>query len=312
MIRPSKRRGVLLCGILLGLVASPYAVCADQPPADEALRVKALEQGKAKLAKSLDRALAHISAAADGGVVGLLRVKPALAADLDSPVSGLLDALLLRTLLSHGVLVREIEADGAMAPVYKGGKLSKKSRVTTEHRTRIRDQLGVGFSLEAHWAHAEGRYDVQFRLRELQRGRTLRKWGLSRIDAREVPPGEIVSIRPLPEENVAILLYAIRMLGKRVDGGECWDVPAHPLKARGFTPNGYNFGRKTTFDASVPGDVVTIHARGHQHVMVLWQKRASLGESTILHQKWNGKRHVIVMRYPGQLIRDSILWRPGP
>ena len=83
-----------------------------------------------------------------------------------------------------------------------------------------------------------------------------------------------------------------------------------PLKARGFTPQGYDFGTKVSFKDALPGDVVTIDAYGHYHVMVLWQKRGSLGASSILHQNWDGKRHVMLMRYPAKMIKGSILWRP--
>jgi hypothetical protein len=293
---------------MLGTVA-PRAACEEAPAAD--LDAEALQDARQRLAKSLDKSLARVAEAVAGHVLGLLRVKPVAESDLASPTNGMLDRLLLRALLRYGVLAKDVEATIAIPPVYAHGKLSYKSRITDEQIARLRGELGIAVTLEAQWAEVDGRYDVRFRLRELGRGHTMKKWHLSRIDTRRVPLSDILEIRPLPDVNLAILLFAIRMLGHRVDGGECWDVPAHPLRARGFTPKGYVFGRRTSFEDALPGDVVTIDARGHHHVMVLWQKGPSLGESTILHQNWSGKRHVMIMGYPGHMVQDAIIWRPG-
>ena len=303
-------RFLLFSSLALTVSWSPTALCEDEAAAVAAARAKATKQGRARLEKNVTKAVAKVADVAKGGVIALLRTKPVLEDDLPSEVSAQIDALLQRALLLGGVLANDVEALDPIPAVYAKGKLSPKSRIDAKQRGRLHAEVRAACSLEAMWLLADGRYEIRLRLRELERGATKARWSLSKIDTRKAPLADIISIRPLPAANVAILLFAIRMLGKRVARGECWDVPGQPLMERGFKPSGYNFGRRIAFAEALPGDVVTIDARGHQHVMVLWQKRKTQGASSILHQNWDGKRHVMVMGYPSHMVADSIIWRP--
>ena len=109
----------------------------------------------------------------------------------------------------------------------------------------------------------------------------------------------------LPKYNRLILEFVFSNIGNKIDRGECWDVPANPLKKAGLKIRNYNFGTPVEWSEAIPGDVVT----SDTHVMVVIKPTKSGKGTTILHQNVSDKKYIL----HGKLedVSKLTVWRPG-
>ena len=82
-------------------------------------------------------------------------------------------------------------------------------------------------------------------------------------------------------------MLASAFFGKKVDTGECLDLPARAIVDNGGRMNHYEFGINTKWEDGLPGDVVTFGKGGATggHVMVLYKWNKVRGKATMLHQR---------------------------
>lgn len=265
-----------------------------------------------KLGKVFAAAAATVEKAVDGGTIALV-VAPS-----EKPVEGEsdepggfpvadLERVLLEAMLARSLLIFAVDEDDELDIFDEEGRLSKRLVLGKPNITRLTKESTVTHLALVEVGEVRERIAATIELFGLERGR--RTLAARLLNSK---PEDVESLREvtfLPMRNTAVLAYAIRNIGKQVDRGECWDLPAVPLKATGFSPPGYNFGRKVSWEEALPGDVLSIDNEKYHHVMVLLKSAEKKTNARILHQ--GGGLNVELARFPEQYVDDIVVWRPG-
>ena len=100
-------------------------------------------------------------------------------------------------------------------------------------------------------------------------------------------PTDLDYLACTPPANRAFIQWCERNYDKKIDRGECWDVPAKGIPAVGSSwgPDGFDFGRQLDVgETPFPGDPLATKDR--RHTMVTYEFKGE-GKITILHQNWN-------------------------
>ncbi|MEM7235471.1 MAG: hypothetical protein AAF517_25080, partial [Planctomycetota bacterium] len=217
--------------------------------------------------------------------------------------------LVLQSLLAESVLTIPLSKGKDVDAEDDKGKFSKRKLFSRENVAKYR-QLGIEFLVLSTTTESKGKFRVSLEAFELKKLRVVSKMKAPTFTKEDSEA--IRSLTLLPKLNVKVLLHAAANYGEQVDRGECWDLPARPLRNAGARPTGYDFGKEVSFEEAKPGDVLTIDNGEHRHVMVLLDPGETLKKSMILHQNWNKKKFVQRTKFPKHYpVEDIKIWRPG-
>ena len=151
---------------------------------------------------------------------------------------------------------------------------------------------------------------------DLEKVQVALQTGVGPIPTKKFPLADLCSPEILPPLNLKVISFAAAHFGQQVDRGECWDVPANPIRANGGRVNGYNFGREIKWEEGRAGDVITFGTSGETggHVVVLFRWTKNKADATILHQNVNGVRKVMFGNLgsveTNKAGQKFALWRP--
>jgi hypothetical protein len=262
---------------------------------------------QSRLEESLRRLAASIDKSTQGKKTGFLGVSET--PQVDRNASAINDRL-LQALLLDSMLVVPLASDSELTYRDADGEFSKRILLGASNLKHLRDELSLSCVIICLVSKTRGKYSMALEWLDLRKGRQL---GRVRIPLfKEGEARVLSSIELLPPRNVEILVHAASHFGKTAGRGECWDLPAEPLKKAGFSVRGYDFGTSVPWSEALPGDVLTIDNGKSRHVMVLLEPGKEMRQSRILHQNWNRKRTVMCMRFPSKYPPEDItIWRPG-
>lgn len=218
---------------------------------------------------------------------------------------------LIGALHKEGVLAFSMEKERKLDIPYKKGKLEGGLPLSDVELKSLSERK-VRFALMPRLVPKDGNCAVMFDVFDLQKGAVALSSDFGPVPTKSWPMGLICEAPPLPAMNTKILGFAAANFDKQVDRGECWDLPANPIKASGGRVEGYTFGREVKWEEAKPGDVVTFGTSGATggHVMVLFRWNANRKAATILHQNVGGVRRVMFGTLGDEGGQRFAVWRP--
>ena len=314
-----RRALVSATGCLLALAAllttplGPQPAGAQDVDAAERRRLADLQKERAKLERNATRAAQGVGATVQREALAWADLRPVAEGAEGAANAALLERALLQVFLREGVLVYPFEEERRLEVTYERGKL-RGSLLSDDDVAFL---LGRGFSFVALPLLEQRRssYSVSLDVIDLRTGRKV-SVSLPAVSAKAAPLQEVCALEALPSRNVKVLTFAAGNLGRQVDRGECWDLPAVPVQKDGGRVRGYDFGQEVAWEHARPGDVITFGASGAAggHVVVLFKWAESRAAAWVLHQNWGKQRTVRVdslgsveANKPGQELR---VWRP--
>jgi hypothetical protein len=262
------------------------------------------------LARNLMTAAEALAPAFNGQPVAIIATRPA--SDGDAVLAAQATYLAKATtaaLLRAGIRGLDAEDGHPLTVAYQKGKLGAEILFAPADAAHWQEKKKAAFVLQSTLSAGKSGVKLHWQAIDLVKLRPLKA-----IDLPPIPVEALADqpdLRLLPETNLKLLLFAGGNIGVGIDRGECWDLPAHVLKANGFPVPGYDFGREVPVAEALPGDVLSIDANGFHHVMLLVKPAPNLAGALIYHQNVNGQRVVVCDTFP-QKMRDGVLvWRPG-
>ena len=284
---------ILLLSMVLSLSAGEAAV-PTQPP----------------LARNLMTAAEALAPVFNGQPVAILATRPTI--DGDAPLTAHAAYLAKATtaaLLRAGVRGLDAEDGHPLTVAYPKGKLTADILFAPADAQHWQEKKKAAFVLQSTASTSKAGVKLRWQVIDLVK--------LKPVKAIDLPviPAESLADQPdlnlLPEMNIKLLLFAGTNIGIGIDRGECWDLPAHVLKANGISVPGYNFGREVPLADALPGDVLSNDTNGNHHVMLLMKPAANLSGALIYHQNVNNQRFVVCDTFPMKMRDGIIVWRPG-
>lgn len=287
--------------VLVTLVATLAAPQAD-PKLDKAR--KALEQSASASAQELAKI-------AKDERVACVDLRPSIenpAAAANCPV---LHDYMLGAFHKEGILAFSLEKERKLDVPYKKGKLEAGLPLPADVLKTLSERK-VRYALMPRLVPKDGNCVVTFDVFDLQKPGVALSSGFGPLPTKSWPLKTICEPGPLPAMNTKVLGFASANFDKQVDRGECWDLPANPIRAAGGRVDGYTFGREVKWEDAKPGDVVTFGTSGATggHVMVLFRWNANRKSATILHQNVNGVRRVMLGTLGDEGGQRFAVWRP--
>jgi hypothetical protein len=271
--------------------------------AQAALEQSAVQAGQALLKELRDEPVAWID-------VRPAVESPAAAANLPP-----LQSYLLQAFLREGLLLFPYEQERKLDVKYKAGKLSPGLPLGADDLKLLAERK-VKYALHPCLVAKESSSAVMMDVYNLETGQIVMNAGVGPIPTKKFPLNALCASELLPARNVKVLSFAAANFGRQVDRGECWDLPANPLRAIGARVDGYVFGKEVPWEQGRPGDVITFGTSGETggHVVVLFRWTKNKSEATLLHQNWGGQRKVMLANLGGVERSKSgqkfALWRP--
>jgi hypothetical protein len=212
-------------------------------------------------------------------------------------------------LLRAGIRGLDAEFGHPLSVTYKKGKLAGELLFGQADATYWNKEKQAAFVLQSVMTTGKTGARLRWRLYDLTSMKLVQSIDLPPISDEELSAKTDLAL--LPEMNIKLLLFAGDNIGKPIDRGECWDLPAHCLKANGFQVPGYNFGKEVPIAEALPGDVLSNDTNGNHHVMLLVKPTDDLSGALIYHQNTNSRRFVVCDKFPSSMRNGILVWRPG-
>lgn len=290
--------GILTACLFFSLVSTSFAKTPKPKPTD-------LFQAQ------LLQAAQHFSQLIGQGTVAITNTRPAT--DVEESLktqAGFTTIVTQGSLLKVGVRAILIEKDRPLKPKYLKNRLKRGPQFTMEDALFMRDKKQVDFILQSRLAYTSKQYTIIWELFNVKTQRPVDNIRFPKFrDTELLKTASKWSY--LPNSNICLLKFAKENIGKQIGRGECWDLPAVWLRQNGFVVKGYDFGTEVSIAESMPGDVLTIDANGHHHVMLLAIPKPNLKGAKIYHQNTSGRRFVVEDTFPMSMRNGIKVWRPN-
>jgi len=248
--------------------------------------------------------------------VALVDLRPAIdhpAAAANAPI---LQNYMMQAFLKEGLLAFAYEQERKLEVKYsKDGKLPRTLPLAASDVKTLLDRK-VRYALVPQLAAKDSGSAVTIDLYSLENLQLVGGAVIGPIPTKKFPLAALCSAEVLPALNVKVLSFAAANFGRQVDRGECWDLPAIPLRDSKAKVDGYVFGKDIPWEQGKAGDVITFGTDGATggHVVVLYKWTAKRAEATILHQNVNNIRKVMFGNLgrveSGKSGQKFALWRP--
>ena len=278
----------LLAALALGTEAPARQEAGKKP--------NELQKAQLVLEATAVQAAQAIAKAVKEEPVALVDLRPAIdnaAAAANTPI---LQNFMMQAFLKEGLLVFAYEQERRLEVKYsKDGKLPRTLPLAASDVKTLLDRK-VRHALVPQLVARDSGTAVTIDLYSLE---TLQLAGgavIGPIPTKKFPLNVLCSAEVLPSLNVKVLSFAAANFGRQVDRGECWDLPANPIRAANGKVDGYVFGKEVPWEQGKAGDVITFGTSGATggHVVVLYKWTAKKSEATILHQNVGGVRKVML------------------
>lgn len=267
-------------------------------------------QAQSPLARNLLTAAEALVPLFNGQPVGIIATRPTIDGDVAlSATAAYLAKMTTAALLRAGIRGMDAEEGHPLTVAYAKGKLASDIFFSQADATHWQEKKKATFILQSTATASKAGVKLHWQVIDLIKLRPLKAIDLPMISAEAI--ADQSDLRLLPETNIKLLLFAGGNIGEGIDRGECWDLPAHVLKANGFQVPGYHFGREVPIAEALPGDVLSIDANGFHHVMLLMKPAPNLAGALIYHQNVNGQRFVVCDNFPQKMRDGIVVWRPG-
>ncbi len=301
----------------LGLAAALLALAAAPAPArqDAARKPSELQKAQQALEQSAVQAAQAMLKAFKDDRVAMLDLRPAVENAAASANAPALQDHLLEVFLREGVLVFPFERERKLDVKYKDGRLPKGLLLGADDQKALGERK-VRYAIVPTLVAKDSGAAVTIDAYDLEKVQVALQAGVGPIPTKKFPLEELCAAEILPPLNLKVITFAAAHFGQQVDRGECWDVPANPIRAAGGRVDGYNFGKEIPWEEGRAGDVITFGTSGETggHVVVLFRWTRNRADATILHQNVNGVRKVMFGNL-GSVERNKAgqkfaLWRP--
>jgi len=307
----------LALGIRLWFAAALVALATTEAPARQDAAKKPGELQKAQMAleqSAVQAAQAMLKVFKDDRVA-MVDLRPSV----DNPAAAAsvptLQNFLLQVFLREGVLIFPVEQEHKLDVKYKDGKLPKGPLLGADELKSLGEKK-VRYALVPALVVKDSGSTVTFDAYDLEKVQVALQTGVGPIPTKKFPLADLCSAEILPPLNLKVISFAAAHFGQQVDRGECWDVPANPIRAAGGRVDGYNFGKEIKWEDGRAGDVITFGTSGETggHVVVLFRWTKTKADATILHQNVNGVRKVMYGNLgsveANKAGQKFALWRP--
>jgi hypothetical protein len=301
----------------IGTVLAVLAIGAEAPARQETgKKLNELQKAQLVLEGTAIQAAQTIATTVKEETVALVDLRPAIdnaAAAANAPI---LQNYVMQAFLKEGLLVFAYEQEHKLDVKYsKDGKLARTLPLAGSDVKTLMDRK-VRYALVPQLAAKDSGSAVTIDLYSLENLQIVGGAVIGPIPTKRFPLAALCSAEILPPLNVKVLSFAAANFGRQVDRGECWDLPAVPLRDAKGKVDGYVFGREVPWEQGKAGDVITFGTDGATggHVVVLYKWTAKKADATILHQNVNNVRKVMFGNLgrveSGKAGQKFALWRP--
>jgi len=303
--------------LLLPLTAALLAFAAGEAPArqDPAKKPSDLQKAQSALEQSAVQAAQAMLKVFKDDRVAMVDLRPSMDNPAAAAATPPLQSFLLQVFLREGVVVFPYEEDHKIEVKYKEGKLPKGPLLAADDLKSLGERK-VKYALVPSLVVKDSGSTVTLDAYDLEKVQVALQTGVGLIPTKKFPLADLCSTEILPPLNLKIISFAVSHFGQQVDRGECWDVPANPIRANGGRVDGYKFGKEIKWEEGRAGDVITFGTSGETggHVVVLLRWTRNKGDATILHQNVNGVRKVMFGNLgsveANKAGQKFALWRP--
>jgi len=307
----------LALGIRLWFAAALVALATTEAPARQDAAKKPGELQKAQMAleqSAVQAAQAMLKVFKDDRVA-MIDLRPSVDNPAAAASAPTLQNFLLQVFLREGVLIFPVEQEHKLDVKYKDGKLPKGPLLGADELKSLGEKK-VRYALVPALVVKDSGSTVTLDAYDLEKVQVALQTGVGPIPTKKFPLADLCSAEILPPLNLKVISFAAAHFGQQVDRGECWDVPANPIRASGGRVDGYNFGKEIKWEDGRAGDVITFGTSGETggHVVVLFRWTKTKADATILHQNVNGVRKVMYGNLgsveANKAGQKFALWRP--
>lgn len=308
MPAPALRLSVASLILALASAEAPARQDAAKKPTELQKAQAVLEQSAVQAAQTLLKAFKDDRAA-------MVDLRPAVenaAAAANAPA---LQSYLLQVFLREGVMIYPYEQGKKLEVKYKDGKLSKSFPLGPDDLKSLAERK-VKYAVVPVLVARDSGSAVTIEAYDLEKVQPAASTGVGPIPTKKFPLPDLCSAEVLPPLNLKVISFAVAQFGQQVDRGECWDVPANPIRANGGRVDGYTFGKQIPWEEGRAGDVITFGTSGDTggHVVVLFRWTRNKADATILHQNVNNVRRVMFGNLgsveANKAGQKFALWRP--
>jgi len=304
-------------GILAWFATALLAVAAAEAPArqDAAKKPGDLQKAQAALEQSAVQAAQAMLKVFRDDRVAMVDLRPSVDNPAAAASAPTLQSFLLQVFLREGVLVFPVEQEHKLEVKYKEGKLPKGPLLGVDDLKSLGEKK-VKYALVPALVVKDAGSTVTFDAYDLEKVQVALQTGVGPIPTKKYPLADLCGAEILPPLNLKVISFAATHFGQQVDRGECWDVPANPIRASGGRVDGYTFGKEIKWEDGRAGDVITFGTSGETggHVVVLFRWTKNKADATILHQNVNGVRKVMYGNLgsveANKAGQKFALWRP--
>jgi hypothetical protein len=299
------------------IAAVLLAVAATEAPArqDAGKKPSELQKAQTALEQSAVQAAQAMLKVFKDDRVAMVDLRPSADNPAAAASAPTLQNFLLQVFLREGVLVFPYEQEHKLDVKYKDGKLPKGPLLGADDLKSLGEKK-VKYALVPALVVKDSGSTVTLDAYDLEKVQVALQTGVGPIPTKKYPLADLCSAEILPPLNLKVISFAAAHFGQQVDRGECWDVPANPIRANGGRVDGYNFGKEIKWEDGRAGDVITFGTSGETggHVVVLFRWTKNKAEATILHQNVNNVRKVMFGNLgsveTNKAGQKFALWRP--
>lgn len=303
--------------IRTALAAALLALAATDAPAlqDAGRKPTELQKAQTALEQSAVQAAQAMLKVFKDDRVAMVDLRPAVENPAAAANAPLLQNHLLQVFLREGILVFPYEQGKKLDVRYKDGKLQKGILLGDADLKALAEKK-VRYALVPTLVAKESSSAVTLDAYDLEKVQPALQTGVGPIPTKKWPLTELCAAEILPPLNLKVISFAAAQFGQQVDRGECWDVPANPIRANGGRVDGYTFGKEIPWEEGRAGDVITFGTSGATggHVVVLFRWTKNKADATILHQNVGGVRKVMFGNLgsveANKAGQKFALWRP--
>jgi len=304
-------------GIRFWFAAALLALATAEAPArqDSAKKPGELQKAQMALEQSAVQAAQAMLKVFKDDRVAMADLRPSVDNPAAAASAPTLQNFLLQVFLREGVLIFPVEQEHKLDVKYKDGKLPKGPLLGADELKSLGEKK-VRYALVPALVVKDSGSTVTFDAYDLEKVQVALQTGVGPIPTKKFPLADLCSAEILPPLNLKVISFAAAHFGQQVDRGECWDVPANPIRAAGGRVDGYNFGKEIKWEDGRAGDVITFGTSGETggHVVVLFRWTKTKADATILHQNVNGVRKVMYGNLgsveANKAGQKFALWRP--
>lgn len=288
---------------------------ADAPARQDAKKPTDLQKAQASLEQSAVQAAQSLLKVFKDDRAAMVDLRPTVdnpAAAANAPI---LQNYMLQVFLREGLLIYPYEQSKKLDVKYKDGKLAKGIQLGADDLKSLAEKK-VRYAVVPVLVAKDSGTAVMIDAYDLEKSQPAAATGIGPIPTKKLPLTELCAAEILPPLNLKVISFASAHFGEQVDRGECWDVPANPIRANGGRVDGYVFGKEIKWEEGRAGDVITFGTSGETggHVVVLFRWTKNRADATILHQNVNNVRKVMYGNLgsveSNKAGQKFALWRP--